>query len=165
MQHGPFDQLTIQYKRPTQEQHFLVGTCCLTFPSLLTGTKLETKQTLTWNVKIDHAMIGTAKLVIKYFLEKMVYSAIRELVWKWSLDCHISSYKWDNQSATWNKVRTTEHEESHTLFQQSNLTSIKCCFYGLSPSPTKHACLHTAVTDISVHYTSHTNWNTVYHWA
>ncbi len=48
-------------------------------PSLLTGPKLETtgntKQTLTQNVKIAHIMIGTTKLVIKYFLEKMVSSA------------------------------------------------------------------------------------------
>jgi hypothetical protein len=48
-------------------------------PSLLTGTKLETtgkaKQTSTWNVKIAHAVIGTTKLVIKYFLEKIVSSA------------------------------------------------------------------------------------------
>ena len=33
------------------------------------------KQTLTQNVKITHVMIGTTKLVIKYFLEKMVSSA------------------------------------------------------------------------------------------
>ncbi len=46
----------------------LVGTCCLTYPSLLTGTKLETtgnaRQTLTQNVKIAHVVIGTTKLVI-----------------------------------------------------------------------------------------------------
>ena len=43
------------------------------------GTKLETignvKQTLTQNVKIAHVVIGTTKLVIQYFLEKMVSSA------------------------------------------------------------------------------------------
>ena len=33
------------------------------------------KQTLTQNVKIAHVVIGTTKLVIKYFLEKMVSSA------------------------------------------------------------------------------------------
>ncbi len=32
----------------------------------------NTKQTLTQNVKIAHVVIGTTKLVIKYFLEKMV---------------------------------------------------------------------------------------------
>ena len=57
----------------------MVGTCCSTSPSLLTGTKLENtgnaKQTLTQNVKIAHVVIGTTKLVIKYFLEKMVSSA------------------------------------------------------------------------------------------
>ena len=46
---------------------------------LLTGTKLENtgnaKQTLTQNVKIAHVVVGTTKLVIKYFLEKMVSSA------------------------------------------------------------------------------------------
>ena len=43
------------------------------------ATKLEntgnTRQTLTWNGKISHAMIGTTKLVTKYFYEKMVISA------------------------------------------------------------------------------------------
>ena len=57
----------------------MVGTCCSTYPSLQTGTKLENtgnaKQTLTQNVKIAHVVIGTTKLVIKYFLEKMVSSA------------------------------------------------------------------------------------------
>ena len=33
------------------------------------------RQTLTQNMKIAHAVIGTTKLVIKYFLEKMVSSA------------------------------------------------------------------------------------------
>ncbi len=33
------------------------------------------KQTLTQNVKIAHVVTGTTKLVIKYFLEKMVSSA------------------------------------------------------------------------------------------
>jgi hypothetical protein len=46
---------------------------------LLTGTKLKTtgnaRQTLTWHMKIAHAMIGTTQLVIKYFWEKMVSSA------------------------------------------------------------------------------------------
>ncbi len=32
----------------------------------------NTRQTLTQNVKITHAVIGTTKLVIKNFLEKMV---------------------------------------------------------------------------------------------
>ena len=32
-------------------------------------------QTLTQNVKITHVVIGTTKLVTKYFLEKMVSSA------------------------------------------------------------------------------------------
>ena len=62
----------------------LVGTYCLTFPSLLTGTKLETtgnvRQTLTRSMKIAHAMIGTKKLVIKYFFGMMVSSAIRKSV-------------------------------------------------------------------------------------
>ena len=53
----------------------MVRTCCSTFLSLLTETKLETagnaKQTLTLNVKIAHAVIGTTRLVIKYFLEMM----------------------------------------------------------------------------------------------
>ncbi len=57
----------------------MVGTCCSTSPSLPTGTKLENigsaKQTKTRNGKIAHVMIGTTKLVIKYFLEKMVSSA------------------------------------------------------------------------------------------
>ena len=57
----------------------MVGICCSTSPSLLTGTKLETtgnaKQTLIQHVKIAHVVIGTTKLVIKYFLEKMVSSA------------------------------------------------------------------------------------------
>ena len=35
----------------------------------------NTKQTITQNEKIAHVVIGTTKLVIKYFLEKMVYSA------------------------------------------------------------------------------------------
>ena len=60
-------------------QQFLVGTCCLTYPSLLTGKRLETtgnaKKTLTQHVKIAHIVIGTTKLVTKYFLEKMVSSA------------------------------------------------------------------------------------------
>ena len=33
------------------------------------------KQTKTQNGKIAHVVIGTTKLVIKYFFEKMVYSA------------------------------------------------------------------------------------------
>ena len=37
------------------------------------------KQTLTQNVKITHVMIGTTKLVIKYFLEKMVSSATQRV--------------------------------------------------------------------------------------
>jgi len=49
---------------------------------LLTGTKLKTtdnvKQTSTRNVKITHTMIGTTKLVIKYFLEKMVSSTTQK---------------------------------------------------------------------------------------
>ena len=48
-------------------------------PFMLTGTKLEitgnTKQTSTPPVKIAHAVTGTTRLVIKYFLEKMVSSA------------------------------------------------------------------------------------------
>jgi hypothetical protein len=35
----------------------------------------NTKQTKTQNGKIARVVIGTTKLVIKYFLEKMVYSA------------------------------------------------------------------------------------------
>ena len=35
----------------------------------------NTKQTITQNEKIAHVVTGTTKLVIKYFLEKMVYSA------------------------------------------------------------------------------------------
>ena len=35
----------------------------------------NTRQTLTQPVKIAHAVTGTTKLVIKYFLEKMVSSA------------------------------------------------------------------------------------------
>ena len=35
----------------------------------------NTKQTKTQNEKIAHVVIGTTKLVIKYFLGKMVYSA------------------------------------------------------------------------------------------
>ena len=70
---------TTQYLKPPQEQQSLVGTCCSTYPSLLTGTKLEiigsTKQTLTRPVKIAHAVIGTTRLVTKYFLKKMVSSA------------------------------------------------------------------------------------------
>jgi hypothetical protein len=53
---------------------------------LLTGTKLETtgnaKQTSTWNVKIAHDVIGTTKLMMKYFLEKMVSSANQRVCMK-----------------------------------------------------------------------------------
>ena len=70
---------TYQYYKPPQEQQYLVGTCCSTYPSLLTGTKLEnagnTRQTLTRNVNIAHAVIGTTKSVTKYFLGKMVFFA------------------------------------------------------------------------------------------
>jgi hypothetical protein len=56
----------------------LVWTCCLTFPSLLTGTKLETtgnaNQVSRRNVEIAHAMIGTTTLVIKCFFKEMVSS-------------------------------------------------------------------------------------------
>jgi len=52
-------------------------------PFLLTGTKLETtgnaRQTLTWSMKIAHSMIGTTKLMIKYFLEMMVASTNQKL--------------------------------------------------------------------------------------
>jgi hypothetical protein len=86
MQHEPFAQLTTQYMKPPQEQQSLVGTCCSKFPSLLTGTKLEitgsTKQTSTRNVKITHAVIGITKLVIKYFLEKMVSIANQKVSMK-----------------------------------------------------------------------------------
>ena len=34
----------------------------------------NTKQTLTQNMKIAHVVMGSIKLVIKYFLEKMVSS-------------------------------------------------------------------------------------------
>ena len=57
----------------------LVGRCCSTSSSLLTGTKFETtgntKLTSIQNVKITHAVIGITEFVIKYFLEKMVSSA------------------------------------------------------------------------------------------
>jgi hypothetical protein len=53
----------------SQVQQFLVRTCCLTSPSLLTGIKLENigraKQTKTWHRKIAHIVIGAIKLVIK----------------------------------------------------------------------------------------------------
>ncbi len=155
MQHGPFTQLATQYWKPPQEQQYLVGTCCLTSPSLLTGPKLETtgntRQTLTRNVKITHTMIGTTELVAKYFSEKMVHSAIRESVWMWSLNYHISSYEWDNRGSTWNKIRTTEYQESNTFFN-IRLNSHKCYyFYGSSPSPTQHLCFTSSHDDTSWH--------------
>jgi hypothetical protein len=51
----------------------------LTSPPLSTGTKFENtgnaKLTTTQNRKVTHIMLGIIKLVIKYFLEKMVFFA------------------------------------------------------------------------------------------
>ncbi len=45
--------------------------CCSTYPSLLTGIKLENtgsiKQSSTQSEKITNAMIGITKLVIEYY--------------------------------------------------------------------------------------------------
>jgi EamA domain-containing membrane protein RarD len=69
-------------------------------PFLLTGTQLENtgnaKQTLTQNVKIAHIVIGTTKLVIKCFLEKMVSSANQRVGMNVILGLSNSSYKWDH---------------------------------------------------------------------
>ena len=81
--------------------------------SLLTGAKLETtgnaKQTLTQNVKIAHTVIGTTQLVMKYCLEKMVFSANKRVGMKVILGLHIRSYKWDIEGSMQHNVGMTEH--------------------------------------------------------
>ena len=61
------------------EAAIFTGMCCLIYPFLLTGTKLEiagnARQTSMQNVKIAHVVIGTTKLLMQYLLEKMVSSA------------------------------------------------------------------------------------------
>jgi hypothetical protein len=60
-------------------------------------------------VKIAHALIGTTKLVVKYFLEKIVSFANQKVGMKVTVDYYISSYKCDNQGSIWNKIRIISH--------------------------------------------------------
>ena len=118
----------------------MVATCYLTFPSLLTGTKLETTgnaaQISTLNAKITHAVIGNTTLVIKYFLGKKVSTANQKVGMKVILGLSHQFIQFGQPQFTaeqnWN-ART--FGESH-LFQRSDLTIIKIIFYVSSPSPT-----------------------------
>jgi hypothetical protein len=80
---------------------------------LLTGTKLETtgnaKPTSTWNVKIAHVVIGITKLVIKYFLEKMISSANQRVNMKVILGISHQFIKWVNQGSRCNTIRMIEN--------------------------------------------------------
>ena len=94
-------------------------------PVLLTGIKLDNicsaKLTSTWSGKIAHVLIEIIKLVIKFFLEKMVSSANQKVGMKviLGLSHQFIWMRWSGFIVEQNRNDST-YEESH-LFQQSNL--------------------------------------------
>ncbi len=118
----------------------MVGTCFPTYSSLLTGTKLEktgnTRQTVTQNMKITHVMIGTTKLVTKYFSEKMVSSTNQRVGMSVILGL---SHQFIQMGQLGFNAEQSQNDwilgESH-LFLTTRLNSHKCYFFRLSPSYT-----------------------------
>jgi hypothetical protein len=102
---------------------------------LLTGTKLETtgniRQTLTQTVKIAHTVIGTTKLVIKYFFEKMASSANQRVGMNVILWCITSVHT----NGTIRVQRGTQSEQLNIRrvppFLARRLNSHKCYFEGI----------------------------------
>ncbi len=111
-------------------------------PFLADWKKLEntssTVQTLTQLVKIAHVVIGTTKLVIKYFLEKMASSANQGVGMKVILGLSHQFIQMGQSGFNMEQSQNDWTFRELYLFQQSDLTVIHDIFNGLSPSPTQN---------------------------